>query len=302
MTSPAPVAYPLGAPTLSGNTLTVDMALKQPGRITKRLADLTLQKFIVDRIFASSGASVASGAVIYDQVTKNELYLTRDVEERTDGGEYPLVGGERGEPLVAQSEDWGGKFYITDGAVRRNDRVFFDNQVTQLANTIVRKVNQRAVATLETAITALAGAGVVPGNDWSDVTLTGTSPTPNNARPFADFAKVQLAADIEELGVTYDLLIVNPQEKHNLRIAYGPELDEILKEAGIELFASNRVSAGTAYMVARGQVGFLDYEQGLTTETWREQKTRRQWVQSSVMPIMGVTNPYSIKKLTGLAG
>ncbi len=302
MTSPAPVAYPLGAPTLTGNQLTVDMALKQPGRITKRLSDLTLQKFIVDRIFASSGTSVASGAVIYDQLTRNELYLTRDVEERAEGAEYPIVGSDRTEPKVAQSEDWGGKFWITDGAVRRNDKVFFDNQVTQLANTIVRKVNQRAVSTLEAAIAELGGAGVVPGNDWSDVTLTGTAPTPNNQRPFADFAKVQLAADVEELGVTYDLLIVNPQEKHNLRVAYGPELDEVLKDAGIELFASNRVTAGEGYMVARGQVGFLDYEQGLTTETWREQKTRRHWVQSSVMPIMGVTNPYSIKKLTGLAG
>ncbi|ORL83907.1 major capsid protein [Prescottella equi] len=302
MTSPAPVAYPLGAPTLSGNQLTVDLALKQPGRITKRIADLTLQKFIVDKIFASSGTTVASGAVIYDQVTRNELYTTRDVEERAEGAEYTIVGGERGEPKVASSEDWGGKFSITDGAIRRNDKVYFDNQVTQLANTIVRKVNARAVATLDAAITDLGGAGVVPGHDWSDVTLTGTSPTPNNARPFADFAKVQLAADVEELGVVYDLWILNPQEHHNLRIAYGPDLDAILAEAELEIFSSNRVVAGTGYAVARGQVGFLDYEQGLTTETWREQKTRKTWVQSSVIPIMGVTNPYSIKKLTGLAG
>lgn len=297
-----PVAFPLGAPTLVGNTLTVDTALKQPGRITKRIADLTLQKFIVDRIFATSGVSVASGAVIYDQVTANDLYTDRDVEQRAPGQEYPLVGGSRPAPKVAQAEDWGGKFYITDQARSRNNVAAFDAQVTQLANTIVRKVNARAVATLEAAITALGGAGVVPGSDWSDVTLTGTSPTPNNERPAADFAKVQLAADIEELGVVYDLWIVNPQEKHNLTVAYGPDWKQFLDAAGIEIFDSNRVTAGTAYAVARGQVGFLDYEQGLTTEAWREEKTRRNWVQSYVQPIMGVTNPYSIKKVTGLAG
>lgn len=302
MPNPAPVSYPLGAPTISNNQLTVDTALKQPGRITKRLADLTLQKFIVDKIFSSSGASVASGAVIYDQVTSNELYLTNDVEERTPGAEYPLVSGERGDALVARSEDWGGKFWVSDEAVRRNDKSHFDNQVTQLGNTLVRKVNSRTVATLEAAITDVGGAAVVPGNDWSDVTLSGNTPTPNNERPFADFAAVQLAADREELGVSFNLWIINPQEQANLRVAYGPDLDAVLKDAGIEVFASNRVTAGTAYAVASNQVGFLDYEQGLATETWREQKTKRNWVQSSVMPIMGVTNPYSIKKITGLAG
>lgn len=303
MTSPAPVAYPLGAPTLTGSQLTVDLALKQPGRITKRIADLTLQKFIVDRIFASSGVTVASGAVIYDQVAANETYTNRDVEQRGPGDEYPIVGSDRRDPKVAKSEDWGGKVWISDQARDRNDKAHFDNQITQLSNTLVRKVNQRAVATLEAAIASLGGAGVVPGHDWSDVTLSGTSPTPNNARPAADLAAAQLAADVEELGVTYDLLIVNPQEKHNLTIAYGPELEAALKAAGIaEVFASNRVTAGTAYMVARAQVGFLDYEKGLTTETWREEKTRKNWVQAYVQPIMGVTNPYSIKKLTGLAG
>ncbi|QIS00985.1 hypothetical protein F5X71_00360 [Nocardia brasiliensis] len=301
--STAPVSFPLGAPTLAGSTLTVDLALKQPARITKRLADLTLQKFIVDRIFSSSGASVAAGAVIYDQITANELYTTRDIEQRAPSAEYPIVGSDRTDPKVATSEDWGGKFWISDSARTRNDVAHFNNQVTALSNTIVRKVNQRAVVTLEAAIAALGGAGVVPGHDWSDVQLAGTTPTPSDLRPTADFANVQLAADIEELGVVYDLWLVNPQEKANLAIAYGSALAEVLESAGIrEMFASNRVAAGTAYAVATGEVGFLSYEQGLATETWREEKTKRTWVQSSVMPIMGVTNPYSIKKVTGLAG
>jgi hypothetical protein len=298
----APVSYPLGAPTLTGNTLTVDMALKQPGRITKRLADLTLQKFIVDKIFASTGTSVASGAIIYDQLTKNELYTNRDIELRGPADEYAIVGSDRQAPKVATSEDWGGKFWISDSARSRNDIAFFNNQVTMLANTIVRKVNARAVATLEAAIAALGGAGVVPGHDWSNVTLTGTSPTPNNARPLADFKNVQLAADVEELDVTYDLWIMNPQEVANFYIAYDTGAADVLKASGVQLFGSNRVAAGTAYAVATGTVGFLEYEQQLQTEYYREAKTKRNWVQSSVMPIMGVTNPYSVKKITGLAG
>ncbi len=297
----SPVSYPLGAPTLTGSELTVDLALKQPGRITKRLADLTLQRFIVDRIFQTSNVNVQSGAVVYDQLTRNEIYTAKDIEQRAPSSEYPIVGSDRTDPKVARSEDWGGKFFVTDEAVTRNDKVYFNNQVTALANTVVRKVNQRAVATLDAAIAALGGAGVVPGHNWSNVTLTGTSPTPNNQRPTADFANVQLAAEVEELGVVYDLWIVNPQEEANLKIAYGSEYAEVLKAAGVDVFASNRVTAGSAYAVATGQVGFLDYEKGLTTETWREEATRRNWVQAYAMPIMGVTNPYSVKKVTGLA-
>lgn len=296
----APVSYPLGAPTLSGNSLTVDTALKQPGRITKRVADLTLQKFIVDKIFAQSGATTVAGAIVYDQVVSNQLYTSREPERRMPGDEYPIVGAPRTAPKVATSEDWGGKFFVTDEAVRRNDRMHFDNQVTQLANTLVRRVNTQAVAQLEAAISALGGAGTFVGHNWEAVVTGGSSQTNATGWPAADFANAQLAADTDELGVTYDLWIVNPLQKATLATVYGSSLNEVLGGFGIEIFPSNRVAAGTAYAVARGQVGFLDYEQGLATETWREAKTKRNWVQTSVMPIMGITNPYSIKKVTGL--
>jgi hypothetical protein len=296
------ITYPLGAPTINGTTLTVETALQQPGRITKRLADLTKQKFIVDKLFSGSGASTAAGAIIYDAITANDLYLDRDVEQRGPTDEYPIVGGSRPAPKVAKSEDWGGKFPVSDEAVTRNDRFYLDNQTRQLGNTIVRKVNSRTVAVLEAVIASLGGAGVITGHNWSNVTLTGTSPTPNNARPFADFMAAQLAGDVEELGNEYNVWVMNPQEWFNLRIIYGPDLQSILADANISTFVSNRVTAGTAYAAVEGQVGFLDYEKMLQTETWREPKNRTSWVQGFVMPIMGVTNPYAVKKLTGLAG
>lgn len=295
------VSFPLGAPVYQNNKLTVDTALKQPGRITKRLSDLTLQRFIVDKIFGSSGTSAQAGAIVYDQLLQNELYLSRDIEARAPGDEYPIIFGERSEPKVAKSEDFGGKFFVTDEARDRNDATGFNQNVTQLGNTLVRKVNTRAVETLEAAITAVPdGAGVVIGNDWSAVEITGTSPTPTSQRPVSDFANVQLAAEIDELGIQYDLWIMNPVQKAALVAIYGGDLQGVLDSSGIEIFTSNRVTAGTAYAVARGQVGFLDYEHGLNTRTWRDEGTRRTWVQSFVMPIMGVTNPYAVRKVTGL--
>jgi hypothetical protein len=41
-------------------------------------------------------------------------------------------------------------------------------------------------------------------------------------------------------------------------------------------------------------------EKPLSTETWREAETQRTWVQSDVRPVMVITNPYGIAKVTGL--
>lgn len=304
MTAPAPVQYPLGPPVITNTTvLTVDMMLNQPNRITRRIADLALQRFIVNRIFSTGGTAVSGGAILYEQALANDLYTDRDVERVAPGGEFPIVGSTRRGPKVAEVEKYGGKFQVTDEARKRNDVVMFNNQVTQLSNTIVRKVNTRAVIELEAAIAALGGAGTFVGNNWQAVVTAGTSASNNSEMPAADFAEAQLIADRDELGVHYDLWIVNPQEMAALKVIYGDKWQQVLVSFGIdEVFASNRVTAGTAYAVARGEVGFLEYEQGLGTETWRDPEVEAYWTQSSVRPVMGITNPLSIRKVTGLAG
>ncbi len=293
-------AHPLGPPTVSGNNLTVDMALNQPTRITRMIMDLTLQRFIVDRVFTSAGG-VSGGAVIYDQATVNELYLTRDVEQVSPGAEFPLVDSERPVPKVAEVEKWGGKVFITQEARDRNNVAGFTNKVRQLANTIVRKLNQRAIAELEASITA--SGQTTAGTNWSTVVTGGSSQSNNTLWPAADFAKAWRLAEEDELGIQYTLWLLNPTQYATLVTIYGAAgLRDLLSELGITIYVSNRVTAGTAYVVAEGQVGEMRLEQPLATETWYEEKTQRHWVQSSVRPVMYVTNPYSVLKFTGLAG
>jgi hypothetical protein len=43
-------------------------------------------------------------------------------------------------------------------------------------------------------------------------------------------------------------------------------------------------------------------EKPLGTETWREPETERTWSQTSVRPVMYVTNPFSVLQANGLAG
>lgn len=297
------VAHPLGPPTLTGTTITVDLMLQQPTRITSMLLDLTLQRFVADRIF-TNGGGVSGGAVVYDQPVENELYTTRDVERVAPGSEFPIVDGARRVPKVAEVEKWGGKFFFTDEARDRNDAALFVNLTRQLANTIVKKINARAIEVLDAAIAGNGGNSEMVGHDWSAAIPNGSNPTAPASTPAADLAAAQLAADTDELGINYDLILVNPTQAYEWRLFYGRDSQQALTDMGFrEMYPSNRVPLGTAYIIASGQVGQMRVEQPLATETSREGAPtlrQRTWVQSSVRPVMFVTNPYAVIKVTGL--
>jgi hypothetical protein len=293
-----PVAHPLGPPTISGTTYSVDIALQQPTRVTRTIMDLTMQRFFADRVFTNAGG-VTGGAVIYDIALTNDIYLERDIGKVAPGQEFPIVTSLRRAPSVAAVEKWGGKFFITDEARDRNDVSVYTRHIRQLANTIVRKINQRAVEVLDAAVSTYTRT--VTGNSWGSVVTAGSSASNATAWPGRDFAKAQYQAEVEELGIVYDLWIMNPAEYLNLATIYGQYLNDLLSSIGVDVFVTNRVTAGTAYVVASGQVGQMRVEQPLATETWRDSDGRQQtWTQSSVRPVMFVDNPPAVLKFTGL--
>lgn len=295
---PAAVEHPLGPPVVTNTSLSVDMALNQPTRITHMIMDITLQRFIADRVF-TSGGGVTGGAVIYDQVQANELYLDRDIGMVAPGSEFPLVTSERLVPKVATVDKWGGKTYITKEARDRNDVSQLTNRVRQLGNTVVRKINQVAVATLEAAVSA--NSRQVTGNSWADVVTTGSSASNHTLWPAFDFARAASISEGEELGITYNLWLLNPTDYLNLVSIYGASnLTALLQSLNIGIYVSNRVVAGTAYALASGQVGQMRVEQPLETETWYEEATQRNWIQSSVRPVMFVDNAFAVLKFVGL--
>jgi hypothetical protein len=296
----ANVAYPYGPPTIAGTTITVETMLNEPTRVTQALSDITLQNFWADRVFAFPGG-VEGGAVIFDQLTLNDLYTTRDVQNVEPGGEFPILSIDRPTPLVAQVEKYGGKWFVTDEARDRNNPQQLTQGIQKAANTINRKTHQKLVAILDATITAFGGALTMAGTDWTTATTTAATALTPAGQAAGDLAKAQLVADQTELGVEYNLLIINPLQASELRMLYGDRLAGILGDNGItELIATNRVTAGQAYLVAEGQVGELRIEKALDTETWREQRTQKTWLQSDVRPVMYVTNPYSMIKLTGI--
>lgn len=299
-----PIYYPLGPATLSGSNLTVDLLLNEPTRITQYLSDIGLQRFFGDQIFTPAGG-VSGGSLIFQQITYNDLYPTRDVANVAPGAEFPNITATRPTPLVAVPEKFGAKFAVTDEERDRNDPIVIQMAGMKVMNAITRKLNLRAVQALTASLAQTGGATTMVGNNWNSTITGGASQTTNQNWPAADFAKAQLLADQTELGVEYNLWLVNPQEKARLEMVYsglGGGAQQQLDAYSINMYATNRVPAGTAYAVAQGQVGQMRMEKPLSTETWRDQAEQVTWVQSDVRPLFAVTNPYSVMQITGLAG
>lgn len=296
-------AYPLGTPTVANDSITIRLMLDQPTRINRYLSDLSLTNLFAADVF-STGGGVTGGALIFDQLTLNDIALdaNRSVQNVEPGAEFPIVTHTQGAPTVALVEKFGGKFFITDEARDRNDQISFQRKANKLLNDIVKGLNTRALAALDSAITAYTATQTITGVPWGTATTTTAGSKTAAIDPMFDFAKVQLAADVAELGYDIDTWIVHPNQANVLRVLYGAgNVNQVLADNGIgNLIVSARVAAGTAYAVASGQVGELRFEKGISTETWREQVTQRTWVQSDVRPVMAVTDPMAAFKVTGL--
>ena len=292
--------YPLGTPSVSGNSYTVDLMLKEPTRINNYVSNVALYGYFAERIF-NNGGGVSGGALLYTQLTANDLFPTRRAQKVAPGAEFPEVTFDRPEPKTAQVEKLGGKFLVTDEARDRNDLSAIQSEATKLGNDIRDQLHTRAIAELDASITAIGSAVQVTSTSWADAAALTLTTTANNLLPAADFAELDKRAANLRLGNKYNLWIVNPQEAANFDIIYGGNASAVLARYGVSMVSTPLVTAGTAYAVQEGMVGQVRYEQPLQTVTYREERIEATWTQSSVRSVYAVTNPYNAVKITGLA-
>lgn len=288
-------------PELNGRVLSVDVALRSPSIIQAQIARLADEVLLLPKFLRQLGAPVTGGGLLYSVVQASDFYSS-DVSLRAPGTEYGVVEGVDPTPQLALVEDWGGKFFIGDEQITRNQISYLDQQTTQLANTIVRKLDSRLMA----KVTAAGIGSLVPATGWDNLTFVGDASaiTPSAARPFAHTAETQEMADLEELGVMHDLLIVHPEQARQLRTAYAENLDAALESAGFTngMFSNPRVPIGVAYTVQQGMVGTIGWESaGLVTEVIDDRHKRGKWVQAYAVPAMAIDRPYAAKKISGLS-
>lgn len=293
-------SHPLAPPTLSGNNVTLDLLLQSPSRVNRFIQAISLQKFAFVQLFADAGA-VSGGSVVYDQADVNQLYPTNMPEQVAPGTEFPLIQDARVAPKVAVVAKWGGKIFITDEARDRNDQLLFARAMRKVSNAMVKTIDSIAVATINAELAARPSLSIA-GHSWSAVVTNGATPTNTRSWPHADFAAVLGSFDTDELGEEPNTLLINTLDDIQLGIIYGVEGKRAMLDSfGLTEFVSNRITAGAPIIATRGQVGEYKTEKPLGTETWREPETERTWVQTGVRNVFYVTNPFAMKRLTGVA-
>ncbi len=288
----------------SGGAVNIPALLAAPTQLNAVIARLTEEQLVCGEFFAPAPGGVAGGGVRYGVLKAGTNFLERDAEQRAPGAEYVLSGSDMPVDLAVVS-DWGSKVKILDEEQDRCDAITLANKLTQLANTIARKIDSLALAAVDAALTAHSIVDV-PGHDWSELVTVGPADgiTPNSDRPTADFATANLVAAMDDIGIgTLDTLVCHPQEHARLKIGYGTDLSSVLESAGItKVRTTTLLAPGTAYLLENRAAGHTMYERPLTTEVIDDRHHRSRYVQSYVVPAFAVSKPGAIRQITGLGG
>lgn len=304
---PTVTGYPPAVPTISGNALTIDLWLNSPARVQRSLERLTALRFLADRVF-DTGPQATGGAVVYDQVVANDLFTDRDVEEIAPLGEVPLLTESAPTPKVAKTAAWGGAFEISVQQIRRNRIDIVRREFAKLANTVLRKVDAKALAEMDAAVTA-GVSNTFGGASWS---AGGTT----DATLLGNIIDARGLIDNPDNGYMASILLLNPAQRDS--IAKRPELLKLLTGIagatirqgiditvgeidGLSIFVSNRVTAGTAWIAQAGAIGGISDEAPLQTETIPLPKQRGVRIQAVREFAAYVDQPKAMVKLTGIS-
>ncbi|GAA3027257.1 hypothetical protein GCM10017559_61690 [Streptosporangium longisporum] len=190
---------PPGAPTLSGDLVTIHRLLKSPTQLQRRLRTLRDMRFVADKIltqrFRSSG-----GAVMYE--VSEPITTSRPVEAVSPGSTYPYAPAYDGAAALAAVQDWGQASRLTDAAIKRRIRGGdeLDRVLRKVLNTVIQKIDALAISAVASAVTATLDADL-HGGAWN-------GPTPNILRTL-EAAKAYIS-DLD-MGYTPDSVLMSSE-------------------------------------------------------------------------------------------
>jgi hypothetical protein len=300
-----PTPYPPAPPTVSGNNITVDAFLNNPARVQRAINDLTLNRFLADRIFAE-GPRATGGAVLYDQLTSGGDYFTsRDVQAIEPATEFPILNSGETMPLVAAVTKWGGSAVFSYEAVRRDRRDLLARELVRLRNTIIRKIDTVGMAALNAAplhTQAAAAVWTTATNDLSIDIFTAVSTIDEQDMGYNATAAIIHPSDVLSIRKNTAIRSIMPRENRGAGgqpdLLSSADLDGFL---GIRRwYVSNRQTAGTVHVLAERQIGGISDELPLYSRTVDEETKERYRVMSARIAVPYVTDPKAVVKITGV--
>jgi ribosomal protein L30/L7E len=252
-----PGAFPAGAPTLSGDALTISRFLQSPALIARRLRDYRDLRFVSDQLLTQRFRS-QGGAVLYDQ---SEPFVSdRPAESVAPGSEYPYANLPTGAAAIAAIQKWGEKVLLTDEEIARNalGMAAVDRQMRKVVNSVISQVDSITMSAIASAVTATFNVTGTGGGVW-----TGATPT-----ILRDILRAKAAVYALNLGYVPDTVVLNDTQyayamtDTNITNAWRRETTDnpvysgmVERIAGLNVVVSPNLPATTAYVLDSKSLG-----------------------------------------------
>lgn len=305
-----------------GQLLQVDTALRFPVMISRALTQLVYQRFVADRILArGTSQQIASGAVVFRR--SESIFMDRNPEPVGIRSRWPRSGETVGDWFAALAQKRGLEVPISDEAKRRNDTTELAKAQRKLANSIVRDVDQLAMAAI---LNDPAVQTYTAGGSWGDPATD----------KIADIANSRSLINNLDMGYIADTLIINPAQElqlmldKNVRDALprevtngNPLANSILTGRAVpllgfeQILVTNQLAAGTFIVTSANIVGsiadeqpgsdegYTGYDPGsgaapLFVKTYREEGTDESIIRGARFPAIWISEPKSAVVGTGV--
>lgn len=293
--------YPANAPEVNGDAITLDVMLKEPTRIARYISDITAAGLFTPKLFTTGGAN--GGAILYDVVTKNDLFTDDAMGEIAPGAVYPRVDASPAARKVVRTKKIGGAFDVTDEARNRNDITVIQRAGQKVANTMVRDVDALGINAIKDSLQTYSSDVIsVDSDGWVKTNKVKASDVTKAQSIRADINKCLAEGKKTQLGYKYDLLIIHPDDKLQLSNSFDSDRaeSEFLAAKGLTVVETPFIEAGKAWVAAGGQVGVMGVEEPISTVTYREENRDVTVTKTRAMVAFAVTDPVAVIQLNNL--
>lgn len=160
-----PYIYPAGAPTISGDIVSISRFLNEPTAIARRLRTVLEQRYIADALLTQR-FNVEGGSVRYE--TGESIFSADNPRAVAPGAEYPITGIPTGTASIASTVKWGQDTVVTDESIKRQGFAPVDKAILKMANQNVKFVDSVALSAISSGVTQNTAAAAA----WTSATAT----------------------------------------------------------------------------------------------------------------------------------
>lgn len=263
---------PAPAQVIGGTALEIQLALKSPSIVTRRMYNIVNERFLSD--FLLTGRPIATGGSLLIDNADEIYYTDDDPEAIAPGAEFPLTTSTDGTFQIVRTTKWGLDDPVTDEAISRRLIDPVNKAFTKVGNTMIRYVDGIALAVIASRITSVPGNSYPASGSWGgDGTVDGDHAA--GAHIIRDVLGAQAEMAEAWVGWTYDYdtVVLKPTQHAKVMATFinsgilpresnnGANLASgVVNVLGLNWATSTHVPFTDPFFVDRAQLGGIGVE------------------------------------------